>query len=107
MLDTTNQTKNMLERLGRATAAPHAHELKEGKEPNPLSDVHWLIDMPGTILPSSELAPRTYRVKMLRHGKVIGEELIQPGECRDQDSMDSFCQAMFEKYMPKPKKDAA
>lgn len=103
MLDTTNQTKGMLDRLARATAAPHEHELKAGKAPNPFSAVHWLLDMPGSILPASELSPRTYRVRMQHQGKVIGEEQIKPGECRTQDEMDELVSAMFDKYAPKQK----
>lgn len=104
MLDTTNQTKNMLERLGRATAAPHAHEIKEGKAENPLSAVNWTLENEGRIMPASELAPRPYKVNMVRHGKVIGSEVIQIGECKAQEEMDAFVSAMFSKYMPKPEK---
>lgn len=104
MLDTTNQTKNMLERLGRATAAPHAHEIKEGKAENPLSAVNWTLENEGRIMPASELVPRPYKVNMLRHGKVIGSEVIQIGECKEQEEMDEFVKSMFSKYMPKPEK---
>lgn len=104
MLDTTNQTKNMLERLGRATAAPHAHEAKEGKPENPLSVVHWTLENVGRIMPVSELAPRPYTVNMVRHGKVIGSETINIGECKTQEETDAFVAAMFAKYMPKPEK---
>lgn len=101
MLDTGNLTKMMLERLGRSTAATPKKDMDEGRAQNPLSTVHWLLEIVGS-MPKREKEPRTYRVSVLKGKLICGTMDIPPGECGSQEEMDGFCQTLYGKLFPAP-----
>ena len=100
MLDTTNGTKAMMERLSRATGTPHTND-KDAK-PNPYSAVHWLLENNGPA-PARENAPRGYIISIMRNGLILQRQPIGPTDCKTQEQMNELVAAMFAKIQTEKK----
>lgn len=105
MLDNSAITKALFSRLEKATAAVQPEHLKEGREQNPLSTMHWSMENHGD----------GYRFTMLKGSLVVAQKSVALADvtaadekgrrvAASQETINAIVASMFEKV---PAKKAA